>query len=166
MSKCQVLALLFLILGFPAGSDGKCLPAMQETWVWSLDQEDSPGEGNGNPSSTLVWKIPWTEESYRLQSMGSQRVRHNWTTSLSLSRIFTPYSLYTIHSSRKSHSPLFLFTVQVSSMFQDHYDSVLKLPPGHCLLHYFLLLLCRALLNTWHFTVYLFTFFPISHTRF
>ena len=36
-------------------------------------------------SSTLAWKIPWTEEPGRLQSMGSLRVRHNWTTSLSLS---------------------------------------------------------------------------------
>ena len=37
----------------------------------------SPGEGNGNHSSILVWKIPWTEESGRLQSMGSQRVGHD-----------------------------------------------------------------------------------------
>ena len=35
-------------------------------------------------SSTLAWKIPWTEEPGRLQSMGSRRVRHNWATSLSL----------------------------------------------------------------------------------
>ena len=38
-------------------------------------------------SSTLAWKIPWTEEPGRLQSMGSLRVRHNWATSLSLSCI-------------------------------------------------------------------------------
>ena len=38
-------------------------------------------------SSTLAWKIPWTEEPGRLQSMGSQRVRHNWAASLSLSCI-------------------------------------------------------------------------------
>ena len=41
-------------------------------------------EGNGTPLSTLVWKIPWTEEPGRLQSMGSLRVRHDWATSLSL----------------------------------------------------------------------------------
>ena len=35
------------------------------------------GEGNGNPLSTLAWKIPWTEEPGRLQSMGSLRVRHD-----------------------------------------------------------------------------------------
>ena len=38
-----------------------------------------------NHSSALAWKIPWTEEPVRLQSMGSQRVRHDWATSLSLS---------------------------------------------------------------------------------
>jgi len=42
------------------------------------------GEGNGTPSSTLAWKIPWMEEPGRLQSMGSQRVRNDWATSLSL----------------------------------------------------------------------------------
>ena len=41
-------------------------------------------EGNGNPSSTLTWKIPWMEEPGGLQSMGSLRVRHDWVTSLSL----------------------------------------------------------------------------------
>ena len=45
---------------------------------------DLLGEGNGTPSSTLAWKIPWTEEPGRLQSMGSLRVGHDWTTSLSL----------------------------------------------------------------------------------
>ena len=47
--------------------------------------ERSPGEGNGNPSSILAWRIPWTQEPGRLQSMGSQRVRQNLATSLSLS---------------------------------------------------------------------------------
>ena len=37
----------------------------------------SSGEGNGNPSNILAWKIPWTEEPRRLQSTGSQRVRHD-----------------------------------------------------------------------------------------
>ena len=41
-------------------------------------------EGNGTPSSTLAWKIPWTEKPGRLQSMGSLRVRHDWETSLSI----------------------------------------------------------------------------------
>ena len=41
------------------------------------------GKGNGNHSSTLAWKIPWTEEPGRLQPMGSPRVGHDWATSLS-----------------------------------------------------------------------------------
>ena len=45
----------------------------------------SPGEGNGNHSSILAWRIPWMEEPGRLQSRGSQRVGHDWATSLSLS---------------------------------------------------------------------------------
>ena len=40
------------------------------------------GEGNGSPLSTLAWKIPWMEEPGRLQSMGSQRVGHDWVTLL------------------------------------------------------------------------------------
>ena len=45
------------------------------------------GEGNGTHCSTLAWKIPWTEEPGRLQSMGSLSVGHDWATSLSLSCI-------------------------------------------------------------------------------
>ena len=44
----------------------------------------SPGEGHGNPLQSLAWKIPWTEEPDRLQSMGLQRVGHDWATSHSL----------------------------------------------------------------------------------
>ena len=44
-----------------------------------------PGEGNGNPLQYSCWKIPWTEETGRLHSMGSQRVGHDWAISLSFS---------------------------------------------------------------------------------
>ena len=55
----------------------KSLPAMRETWVQSLGRED-PLEGEmATHYSTLAWKIPWTEEPGRLQSMGSQIVRHD-----------------------------------------------------------------------------------------
>ena len=50
------------------------LPAMWENWVRSLDQEDPLEKGTATHSSILVYKISWTEESGRLQSMGSQRV--------------------------------------------------------------------------------------------
>ena len=51
--------------------------AMQEIQVRSLGQEDPLEKGMATHFSILVWRIPWTEESGRLQSMGSQRVRHN-----------------------------------------------------------------------------------------
>ena len=55
----------------------KNLPAIQETWVQSLGWEDLLEKGMATQSSILAWKIPWTEESGQLQSMGSQRVGHN-----------------------------------------------------------------------------------------
>ena len=55
----------------------KRLPAMQETWVQSLGQEDPLEKEMATHSSTLAWKIPWMEESGRLQSIGSPRVRHD-----------------------------------------------------------------------------------------
>ena len=55
----------------------KCLPTMQETWVLSLSQEDALEKEMATHSSTLAWKIPWTEEPGRLQSMGLQRVGHD-----------------------------------------------------------------------------------------
>ena len=55
----------------------KSLPAMWETWVQSLGWEDPLEKGKATLSSIHAWKIPWTEEPGRLQSMGSQRVRHD-----------------------------------------------------------------------------------------
>ena len=55
----------------------KNLPAMQEMQVQSLSREDPLEEELATHSSILAWKIPWTEEPGELQSMGSQRVRHN-----------------------------------------------------------------------------------------
>ena len=55
----------------------KCLPTMLETRVQSLGREDLLEKEMATYSSILAWKIPWTEEPGKLQSMGSQRVRHN-----------------------------------------------------------------------------------------
>ena len=55
----------------------KHLPAMQETWVRSLCQEDPLEKEMATHSSTIAWKIPWTEERGTLQSMGSQTVGHD-----------------------------------------------------------------------------------------
>ena len=58
----------------------KNLPAVQETGVWSLGWKDPLEKEMVTHSRILAWKISWTEEPGGLQSMGSQRVRHNWVT--------------------------------------------------------------------------------------
>ena len=59
------------------GQSIKNPPAMQETWVRSLGWEDPLEEGMATHSSVPAWRIPWTEEPGRLQSMGLQRVGHD-----------------------------------------------------------------------------------------
>ena len=81
------LGIYIRIYGFPCGSDSKA----------SACSAGDPGSipGSGDPlekemathSSILAWKIPWTEKTGSLQSVGSQRVRHDWVTSLD----FTSY---------------------------------------------------------------------------
>ena len=69
--------------GLPSGTVVKNLPATQEMpdmrlspWVGKIPYE----KGMATHSSTLAWVIPWTEELGRLQSMGSQRIKHDWVT--------------------------------------------------------------------------------------
>ena len=66
----------------------KRLPSMQETWGWSLGQENPLEKEMATHSSILAWRIPWMEEPGGLQSTGSQRVRHDWTTSLHFSAMY------------------------------------------------------------------------------
>ena len=68
---------MLLKYGFPWWLSTKNLPAMWETWVQSLGQEDPLEEDMAIQSSILAWRIPWTEEPGGLQSMGSQRVGHD-----------------------------------------------------------------------------------------
>ena len=67
----------------------KNLPAMQETWVWTLGWEDSLEKGMATHTSILAWRIPWTEEPGRLQPMGSQTDRHDWMTKRAHARTHT-----------------------------------------------------------------------------
>ena len=62
------------------GSDGKEPACNAGAWVRSLGWEDPPEEGLATLSSILAWRIPRTEEPGGLQSIGSQRVGHNWAT--------------------------------------------------------------------------------------
>ena len=79
-----ILTLLYNILsyfkGFLGGAVVKNLPTMQETGIQSLGWEDPLEKEMATHSSILAWEIPWTEETGRLQSMGSQRVGHDLTT--------------------------------------------------------------------------------------
>ena len=67
-------------LDFPVAQMVENMPAMQETWVWSLGLEDSLEKEMATHSSILAWRIPWTEGPGGLQSMGLQRVGHDWAT--------------------------------------------------------------------------------------
>ena len=75
----------------------KGLPAMQETWVWSLGWEDTLEKEMATHSSILAWRIPWMEEPGGLQSTGLQRVRRDFIfTFLSLSYHFTRLHIYAL----------------------------------------------------------------------
>ena len=87
----------------------KNLPAVQETWVWSLGWEDPLEKEMATHSSILAWKIPRTEEPGGLQSMGSQRVRRDWVTNTKKRSLFTTGSI----------SCNFFYIVQFSSVTQS-----------------------------------------------
>ena len=68
--------------GFPGGASNKepaCQCRRREMQVWSLGREDPLEEGMAPHSSIPAWRIPWTEEPSGLQSIGSQRVGHDWS---------------------------------------------------------------------------------------
>ena len=71
-SRCQQASLVAQMV--------KNLPAMKETWLWSLGWEDPLEEGMADRSSIPAQRTPWREEPGRLQSVGSQWVGHNWVT--------------------------------------------------------------------------------------
>ena len=67
-------------LGFPSGSDSKASTCYAGDPGSTPGSGRSPGEGKAAHSIILAWRVPWTEEPGKLQSMGSQRVRHDWAT--------------------------------------------------------------------------------------
>ena len=97
------LAICFIhgsVYASPVAQRLKRLPAMQEIWVRSLGWEDLLEKEMATHSSILAWRIPWTEEPGGLQSTGSQRVGHDWVTSVT-------HSVYIcqLQSPNSSHSP-------------------------------------------------------------
>ena len=87
----------------PVAQMVKNLPAIWETWVWSLDWKDPLEEGIETHSSILAWRISWTEEPGGLQSKGLHRVRHDWETN-----IFT-FTLSVLHLLYQSDFPRIWF---------------------------------------------------------
>ena len=79
-------------------------PAMQETWVWPPGWQDPLKEGMATHSSILAWKIPRTEESGRLPSMGSKRVGHDWVTKHHTSVLYENIQNGQRHRNRKQVS--------------------------------------------------------------
>ena len=74
----DVLSSTLLICGGSVGKEPACpLQEIQETWVQSLGQDDPLEEDITTHSSILAWEIPWTEEPSGLQSMRSQKIRHD-----------------------------------------------------------------------------------------
>ena len=94
----------------------KRLPPMRETWVQSLGQEDPLEKEMVTHSSILAWRIPWTEKPGRLQSMGLQRVGHDWAISLSffLSAVSQKSDTWTSAPPSPSFSSCPLFSLLVS----------------------------------------------------
>ena len=82
---CQLWLGMQCKMTSPMAQMVKRLPIMWETWVQSPGWEDLLEKEMATHSRILAWEIPWMEEAGRLQTMGSQRVGHNWVTSLSLS---------------------------------------------------------------------------------
>ena len=85
----NALFFMYHCWGFPGGSEGKASAAMRETRIPSLGQEDPLEKEMATHSSILARRIPWAEEPGKLQSMGSQRVKHNWVTWAHLQIVLT-----------------------------------------------------------------------------
>ena len=97
----------------------KRLPIMWETRVWSLCREDPLEKEMATHSSTLAWKIPRMEEPGRLQSMGSQRVGHDWATKLSLSFLLytTTHTTVKINLKSERNQPYKLMYYKITSIW-------------------------------------------------
>ena len=95
---------------FPVAQMVKSLPAVQETRVWSLCQEDHLEKGMAIHSSILAWRIPWTEETGGLPSMGLQRVRHDWANNTRV------YIIHT-HTHANTHTRTCAHTLLNSEFF-------------------------------------------------
>ena len=151
----------FYKMGFPGDTVVKNLPANagDARNLGSIPGVGrSPGEGNGNPLCTLAWKIPWTEKTGGLQSMGLQRAGHDRATSLYLTlhchsdfKTFSSCESKTLYLLNNNPFPLPLpwhHTTFCSCEFDTLITSCKKMVtlrmPSSCLL-------CEPLSITWSF---------------
>ena len=105
----------YVYTNFPGGSDGKEYACNAGDTGLIPGSEKSPGEGNGHPS-ILAWRIPCTEEPGRLQSIGSQRVRHNWVTN-TFTLIFVFLNLLPLEKTTTLYQWVTLESVQNSQVY-------------------------------------------------
>ena len=104
---------------------------MLESQVHSLGREDPLEKGMATHSGILVWRIPWTEEPGRLQSMGSQRIGHNWATHTHTFFFLPEISRWTsLSPQEKRHpAPVFTFGVEESKFPASNLPRDATTPP-------------------------------------
>ena len=109
----------------------KSLPAMQETQVWSLGQEDPLEKEMATHPSVLAWKITWTEEIGRQQPMRSQRVGHSWATNAhEVINVFITKHLIFIYQRYGSEYVQGVFSIVLHELIrslQKYYEQILLL---------------------------------------
>ena len=110
--------------GFPGGSDGKESACNAGSLVQSLGWEDPMEKGLATHSSILAWSISWTEEAGVVQSMGSQRVRHDWATNTFtfLTHICIYKYTHTYTEREREKVKLLLLVTQLYSTFYNSMD--------------------------------------------
>ena len=99
----------------------KNLPATQKTWIWSLGREDPLEKGMTTHSSILAWRIPWTQEPGGLQSMGLQRVGHDWVTNtLTLREAWVWSPTHLLSAQNSPPSPMWQIPPKEFHVRKDH----------------------------------------------
>ena len=117
ISRLKMELLLFGLSYSLVAQIVKNLSAMQETRVWSLGQKDPLEKGMVTHSNNLAWKITWTEEPGGLQSIGLQRVGHDWVTnphsSANLNFLFLKMFRNRVYPVSQLQMPSQLWTVEL-----------------------------------------------------
>ena len=106
----------------------KNLPAIQKTLVRSLNWEEPLEYEMATHLSILAWEIPWTEQSGRLQSMGSQRVRHDWATNTLFTFIVVPG--LDVGDGNNTQNYFIIFRSKWRAQVRNFGGSLVKKPPA------------------------------------